>query len=47
MLTIDFTSTFKENIVLEAIINASKSITTSCRSSNIGGYVNILFNLFE
>ena len=44
-LTLDFTSTFEGNFVLETIISSSKSITTSCKKSAMGGYVNMLFNL--
>lgn len=47
-LTLDFTSTFKENQLLYALLSGSKNTTTVCKSSQTheGGFVQIKFRLF-
>jgi len=47
-LTLDFTSTFKENQLLCALLSGSKNTTTVCKSSQTheGGFVQIKFRLF-
>ena len=48
MLTLDFTSTFEDNLLLGAVLSTSRHIVTSCEKSLIsdGGFVYMVFNLF-